>query len=752
MRKLATASLAFSAAIFLAYYVLPRAWLIPLCALALLAAIGIALLRRRWLRPVVLALVFLATGLLEYQIYCRLTVDRAAALAGQTRPVSGVLLDYPEDFGSYCRLRLRLDTPDLPRLKAIAYDNHQSFAGLQPGQRVSFTAKLSPADTLYGEPYPNYQIDGYFLKLSIKGDEQAGETRFSPRSLPLRLHRFRCARVDSLFPDACRAFLKALMLGDKGDFYEDDALYVSMSRSGLMHVAAVSGLHIVFLTYFLVILLGNGRRGALTSIVLIWCFVLLTGSGKSAVRAAFMQTLLLLAPIVRRENDPVTSLSAVLALLLAACPLAAGSVSLQMSFAAMAGILCFFRKIYERLLGCLPKRWRHPPFSYIPGVIASSLSVMVFTTPLSALHFSSVPLLGVLSNLACLWAVSLCFCLAWIACLLSIIPPLGAAAAWLCAWVARFILFVAARVSAWPGAVLYMETEAAALWVAVSYALLLVGVLLRHRRVLRVLLPAGLSLALLLAINLSTAAFYRSHDCFSVLDVGQGQCIAAFAGDATAVIDCGNISSRKDAGTVAGEYLLSRGRRCVDVLVLTHLHADHADGVTRLMELLPVRTLILPENAEDENDLREKILACAARHGTTVRLLSRDSDMCCGRIGLRLFQGAVNGRENERCLMARLSIGELDMLVTADAPAKLERALTERAALEGTELLIVGHHGAKDASSPALLEELGGSLAVVSVGFNNYGHPRQEVLERLAEHGYRVLRTDQDGTIEVMME
>ena len=752
MRKLATAALAFSAAVFLANYILPEGWLIVPAVLSAVLGAALSLLRRRWLRPAVIALLFFTVGLAEFAAYSRLTLGRAETYVGQTREVSGVLLAYPDVYEGYCRLRVRVDSPDLPKVRAIVYDNKRLFASLEPGQRVRFTARISAADTLYGRPYDNYRVDGFFWKLSVKGDEALTDGGASLSALPARLNKLLRDRADRVFPQDCRAFLKALMLGDKRDFYADDALYVAMSRSGLMHIAAVSGLHIAFLVGFLCLLFGNGRRGALVSVALVWVFVLVTGMSKSALRAAIMQTFLLLAPLLRRENDPLTSLSAALALILAFNPFAAKSVSLQMSFAAMAGIVCFGQRLYDFFLRPLPESARGGPLAWPLGVAASSLSVMVFTTPLTALHFSYVPLLSLLSNLACLWAVSLCFCLAWAACLLAPVPLLGAGFVWGCAVLSRFIRFVAGEVAGLPHAVLYMETDGALCWMLATYALLILGLLLRRRTRLRVLLPVSLSLALLAGVIWRTERFYRETDCLTVLNVGQGQCIAALAGDATAVVDCGNINTIDDAGSLAGEYLLGRGRRSVELLILTHLHADHADGAVRLMELLPVDTLVLPADAEDENGLRGKILSCAERHGTRVVSVERDAEASAGRINAKLYRLAEDGGENERGLAVRLTIGETDLLTTADAPKRLERALAAREDLSGVEILVAGHHGSKYASSKELLREAGGELAAVSVGYNTYGHPAQETLDALEACGYHVMRTDRDGTVEMRLE
>ena len=89
------------------------------------------------------------------------------------------------------------------------------------------------------------------------------------------------------------------------------------------------------------------------------------------------------------------------------------------------------------------------------------------------------------------------------------------------------------------------------------------------------------------------------------------------------------------------------------------------------------------------------------------------------------------------------------MLITADAPQSMERQLAEREDLSGTEILIAGHHGSRDACAPELLREAGGNMAIVSVGYNTYGHPAEETLERLRESGYTVWRTDLNGTVEI---
>ena len=145
-------------------------------------------------------------------------------------------------------------------------------------------------------------------------------------------------------------------------------------------------------------------------------------------------------------------------------------------------------------------------------------------------------------------------------------------------------------------------------------------------------------------------------------------------------------------------------------------------------------------------------LACAEKHGTKVDRIDGNALAKCERLAAQIFKLNNDGDINERCLMIDLAVGRKHLLVTADAPKKLERALVDSENLEGTDILVVGHHGSKYASSDELLREAGGGLAIISVGYNTFGHPASETLEALEAYGYEIKRTDEDGTVEIRLE
>lgn len=751
MRVLAVGAGAFSVAVFAANYLLPMNTLIPL-ALAL-AALGTVLLfaRRRWLRGAVIAAFALALGLGVFYVHSLRTTVPARELSEQTVEIDAVLLDYPAVYDNYCRAEIRL-TGELPHLKALLYDNNKSLVNAKPGARLHLTAKLKAADVRYGKDYDYYNSKGIYLTASGKSKISMDAPSSPLSGWPARIKHALAERISEIFPADTAGFMRSAMLGDKSELYNDLPHYVALTRSGFMHIAAVSGMHVAFLVSLVQLVFGKTRRSSLGCIALIWCFVLVTGASPSAVRAGFMQSLLLLAPVFRRENDPITSLTSILALLLLANPHSASSVSLQLSFGAMAGILCFGSRMNTLLVQLVRSRRMRRILKYPIGVAASSLSVMAFTVPLTAIHFGYVSVLSPIMNILALWAVSLCFCGGFIACALSLIfTPLGIFAAALVSWPVRYIYLLAGLISKVPFALVYFENKLILPWLILSYALIIISAFSRASAACKLAVPALLSVvALSLALGVVKLDYMRGDGSVAVLDVGQGQSLALISPDSAVLIDCGGGAKQRRAGETAAAYLISRGRTELDALVLTHLHADHANGVLQLMEMCKVKRIIMPVNPNDDDGLLEPILASAHEHGTEIIYISTDVSMSLGGICLELFAPQEAGDANERCLMCLATFGEdYDMLVTGDAPAEAELSLISTHEIRDTELFIVGHHGSKNSNSEELIKGIGADTAVISVGYNNYGHPTQQTLDRLAANDYNVYRTDANGCVEL---
>lgn len=754
MRRLAVSALSFSAAVFAANYILPLSVLPVLCIALLALGVGLMFFRRRWLLLFELIAFFAALGLGVFALKAQFTTVAAERLSGRTCVIECRVLDHPKVYDDYARLDVKLCGDVLPGLGAILYDNELEMTGLLPGQVVRLEAKLKAADTRYGKDYDAYNSRDIYLTASSKGSPELIYEGSHITALPALLRHRLLELTSEIFPDESSGFMQSLLLGDKTALYEDKELYSDLSRAGFMHVAAVSGMHIAFLVALIQLFFGCSAASSVLCILLVWAFALISGSSPSAIRAAFMQSVLLFAPIVRRENDPITSLSAILALVLLFNPYAAASVSLQLSFGALAGILCFNAPVSKVLMSLIPGKRARRLLRYPAGILSVSLSVLPFTLVLSAVHFGEVAVLSPISNMLALWAVSAAFSLGFICCVVgAVCLPLAIFLGKIVTLFASFIFLVASWLASAPFAVVYMSAPYMPLWLGLSLLIFALVGLSRVKGSVKLFYPLLLSAFMLFCARGALSWSYsRGEGSVAVLDVGQGQSIAAISGEHSVVVDCGGGGMLDKPGKITGAYLLSRGRDHIDCLLLTHLHGDHTNGVTELMELVDIGEIVLPANAPDPEGLLPKIEESARRHSTALRYVEEDCEMSFGALRLELFEPNTDLDINEACLMCRLYINDFDVLITADGSSGAENRLIKRRNISDVDVLIAGHHGSRYSSGAKLLKTIGADTAVISVGYNSYGHPTYEALERLAAYGYNIYRTDLNGTVEFRLD
>ena len=754
MRKLAWFAASCSAAVFLAVYVLPEGALVPLgevCALAALAGLTLRGDRRR---RVLLAGFGLAAGLLWTAAYGALFQAPARALAGYEGPVEVTVADWPQSTAYGSSVLVRLHPVEGWPVRTLLYLDAPA-PDLRPGDGLTVQARLRAADTITGESTDYYYAKGVRL---IAYGEGEGETVRPGRpplwTWPAYVPKALKDRVAAAFPEEAAPLVTALLTGDRSGLSDGD--YAALRRSGLAHVIAVSGLHVSFLAGLASALLGaRRRRTAVCTIALLVCFAAVVGNTPSVLRAVFMQSMLLLAPLLGREEDKPTSLCAVLMLLLLQNPYAAASVSLQLSFAAVAGIYLFSGPLTERWTARLPARpkgfWAKTgclAARFVLSSLAVSLGAIAFTTPLTAWHFQSVSLVGPLANLLCLWAVSLAFLGGLAAAVLGVFLPGPAALLALpAALPALYVQRMADALAALPFAALSTQSVYLKLWLALVYALLLLYLLGRGEKK-RPLVPLGLGTAgLCAALVFQAASHTAGRLTVSVLDVGQGLSVALLSGGRAALVDCGGTGA-DNPGDTAADYFQSLGLSRIDLVVLTHYHEDHAGGIPELLERLEVGLLVL-HDVEEDDPLRREITALAEEKGIETLFLAEDADVTFGESALRIYAPLGSGGANEEGLSVLCTAGDFDGLITGDMNDTVEKRLIKYGSLPDLELLVAGHHGSKYATSEELLLATKPELAVISVGYNTYGHPAPETLERLAAAGCAIYRTDWSGTVTI---
>ena len=182
--------------------------------------------------------------------------------------------------------------------------------------------------------------------------------------------------------------------------------------------------------------------------------------------------------------------------------------------------------------------------------------------------------------------------------------------------------------------------------------------------------------------------------------------------------------------------------------MLTHPHDDHVNGVLRLMHWLPVRTLVIPAAADITQAPLSDILALAEANHTTVVRVDAQQTIAADGISVRLYPEPCAGQE-DGSMIVLASIGDYDTLVPGDVDTTAEVKFLSTCTYPDIELLFVGHHGSKRSTGDAWLDAIAPDAAIISVGYNSYGHPTSDTLERLQAHHIPIYRTDQMGDITV---
>ena len=748
MRKLCLFALPFCAAIFASCCGLPF-WL-PIC----LAAVALGILADCLERPAVcLACLGAAFGLLWFQGFTLIVRAPVEALGGQTAAFTATVTDWPRETstGSFA-VEVRLHLAGAPDPKVLLYTD-PAGAELLPGDQISGDARFQLADTVRGESVTYYEARGIFLRANAAGELTVQRPDTPPVTRwPAYISHALKQSVSAIFPGDVSGLMTALLTGDKSLL--SDGNYAVLQRSGVAHIVAVSGLHLSFFAGLLALFFRrHSKIGAALTILLVFLFAAVTGFTPSVVRAAFMVSMTLLAPLVGREEDRPTTLSAILFVLLFLNPYASLSVSLQLSFGSVAGIHLVSAPLYQAMIrplndgGPWPRELGRKLFRFFAANLSVTLGALLFTTPLIAWYFGSISLISPVTNLLTLWAVSCAFSPGLLLTLLGVaLPGISAVLTFPVAVLARYVLAATRALGSLPFASVSTDGFYLRAWLVLVYAMLLLLFLRRYRR--PVLPVCAAALTLCAALLLTRLSLLSAPLSITMLDVGQGQCILLCSGGRTALIDCGG--SDGNAGDIAANYLQTLGVTRLDLLVLTHCHSDHANGVPELFARMDVSALVLPDLAEDESEYRPEILSLARAQGTEITLLNDNRALSLGEATLTLYGPLGDGGANEEGLFALATCGDFDFLVTGDANAFVESLLVKYGGLPDIEVLAAGHHGSKNSTSAELLDAVTPETCLISVGYNTYGHPTSETLGRLAERDIEIYRTDRIGNLTIL--
>ncbi|HEY4158366.1 MAG TPA: DNA internalization-related competence protein ComEC/Rec2 [Polyangiaceae bacterium] len=664
----------------------------------------------------------------------------------------------------------------LPRARVHLYGGPDAIGR---GDRVHAIADLAPLQLFRNlgaaDPTPSAARSGVVMSGGVLSLDVLGRG-FGLRSYIDRARAKVRRRIVASFVPEAEAMARALVLGES-DLPEQDTL--AFQQSGLSHMLAVSGTHLVFAVASLVHALGFvlvriealacrfivRRFAALCGVALALVYADFAGGSGSAWRAALMLSAAFLAEAVGRR--PATLRSFAVSLIVVACldPLCIFDLSFGLSVAATSGLLWLGRPLSARC-----DRVQSTPLRFLAKSFAVTLSATIPCAPLLALLASGVTLAGLVANVLAApvgEAVALPLCLSYM--VFAPFPAIERGTA----LVASGALLIVRKIARYAASARYLALtmpepnryELAVLVVLLAGLVALRGAGLgaavgRRSRVGWLALGVGA----LLCVELATRRAGQPRGLLraTALDVGQGDSnlIDLPDGEVMLIDGGGFVGSPVDPGkAVVLPVLRSRRRTRIDVAVLSHPHPDHFTGLRSALAEVDVGEFwdTGQGEAEGAGPIYAELIASLRRRGVPIL---RPAELCDRP---RTFGGAVvrvlapcpsftpRRGANDNSLVLSVQFGERRMLFTGDAEREEEGELLARYPQElRADYLKAGHHGSRTSSSDALLASVNPELATLSCGVRNrFGHPHLPTLARLAEHGVLALRLDRTGSVQV---
>jgi competence protein ComEC len=506
------------------------------------------------------------------------------------------------------------------------------------------------------------------------------------------------------------ALIPGMVLGDTS--LQSATFKNEMRRSGLTHLVAVSGANFAIVSTFILYLMQFVfrkiplRLGA-TAIFLI-AFIALVRPSPSVLRAAAMAAVLLIAQGTHRGRDSLPALGFAIAAVVVADPWQVRDPGFALSVLATAGLLLAAPRLVEKFSSVMPK-----PLAI---VIATPLAATLFCSPVIVAISGQLSLMSIVANVLAAPAVAPITIVGFVASLLSpVLPSLSHLLLWCVKPLAAFVAWIASVISDY--SVITFATGMKGFFIIAGF--LALGYFCNRKIVIT---------GLLILIAISWLLKFPGGDWqIANCDVGQGDSMVVnLGGHRAIVIDTGPDPIAED------RCLHQLGVKKIELLILTHVHADHVGGL--------------------DGALRDRTVAAQwfgnVRAGTRATFTSDRGPVT---VEVLWPQGQWADEQisdpNNSSIAIVLRTPDFSLFAGGDMEPLTQAQITP--IVGRVDIYKVSHHGSKF-QDESFTRALSPTISIISVGVGNtYGHPAPETIQSLTRLGSRVLRTDLDGAIAI---
>jgi competence protein ComEC len=561
-------------------------------------------------------------------------------------------------------------------------------------------------------------------------------------------------KIHKLHTPNTAALLRGLLLADRSEIsYETKNEFIN---SGVIHILAVSGLHVGYILLIFIFLFGRFgifTRSVLTIIGLL-IFMFITGVPPSVFRATLMTITIILAFLSGRSTNIINSVSIAGVIILLFDPNEIYNPGFQLSFSAVLAIALLYPYFQKQIFKL---KLKHKWIEYILLFCAVSISAHLGTIPFTLAYFSKLSVVSIFANLLVIPAVGViianAFATLFISFLSHQIASYFASANDLISWLMfKFIKFVGGLDYS------FIWIRNFTIYDSIIFYLVLIALFFIYRNLdklfLKILLTIIITGSLFLFTDIDNKNLMPENKLsILMIDVGQGDSfLIKFPNGKTAIIDAGEANPFIDNGERVIIPLLDYlGIDKIDYGFISHLDLDHYGGFVSLIYNDRISEVYRPK--PDSSD-KSKRLENFLKENKIKTNIYRKTSLEIGNSKVYILNDPDDYTynffsSNDRSGVLKIVYGETSFLFVGDCEFPAEYFLASRFSnMLDSDVLKVGHHGSKTGSSLAFLNLVSPDISLISAGIKNkFNHPAEEVLKNLKSVNSQILRTDYLGAV-----
>lgn len=708
---------------------------------------------------IIVLVIFLLLGIAFFQISGLLHSDELAQLTGKGfQTISGFVSEEPKLKDNGVSLKIRPDGISGGEI-FVWLDDRRSKVNY--GDNIEVRGQLAESQTFSNPLMPQgmkiYKLFATYYKIL------PGNRASLLKKIAIGFRAKFNSVLEQILPPKEASLLGSILLGTTVSPI-DDQTKNNYRRAGIIHLLVASGTQVSILIGVCLALLRFCRLPNLPAIIVTTLFnimlVIVTGGGASILRAAIMGEVMLIGLLFERQGEIFTTLSISALVLLIFDPQTLFDLGFQLSFIA-TWALVYISPVFEKNM---------------PQLLAVTLAPLLATTPIVAYNFSQVSPGGIISNLLVIPWVEFLTIFGFLTTVIGFfflpLAQLLGNTLWLMLVILEKIVDLVPNL---PGACFYVAAPSFVIIAGYYGGLIVLIEKLKQEEKIR-FTKKRLAFVCLIIFSLfvwdravSAAPLGDKQLTVTFIDVGQGDsALIETPGGKKILIDGGGIDGRKtmDEGQetqdAIGEkvlvpFLHRKGINHLDLVILTHPHADHLGGLIPVLKEIPVAEVLdsgQTYNSQAYRRFKElvaanKIKFSIAEAGQMIKYEDNLTGYIFNPI-LPFLQG-TNSDPNSNSIVMRLVYGDVSFLFTGDMEQEGEgRVLQSSVTGLRSTVLKVGHHGSRTATSDEFLKAVSPRFAVISCGAHNrYHHPHQITLDKLLAAGVKIYRTDLNGAIEM---